>query len=889
MTRKYLKFAAILVAVALFIGLALILSPQDAYADSPYPEPQNICIDCDPLNPGSRYFTSSALYYKGNGTFSSNSTGAIAYYNPNTGVLVLDQYDGASIMVRNSAGKELTIVVWRDNIITTNRQFGIWAEGVDLTLMTDYNDDESSLTIDCDYNSFNENGSGAAITNSWTTNNSADIIIDGNIDLHINYKAGNMPYAIRAGHDIIIQYAASVEANALFGENQDGLCAAVYANNDIIIDTTGVITFSTAARDKWAGRFPGYAAYCKNGSFKIYPGAEYVSLSSVGTNRALCNKSVSMMGIDGSGYVDLYAHTKTYTDRMYRNPEYIYTEWLPLNAFFFPDPSMRALAKYLAYSYSDWTLDYDIMSTVKSVSRSTIPEKYRDAYCLKGIDEFGLEFLEWSNGYLGEIRLPYSAGYINGELHYSSSLKDLYLDGNSLTYLDLIHQDSLETLYCGNNLLKTLDVSDCTALRALSCSNAWTYISGYDPGPVYSDYETFNTISMLDVSMCPYLESLWCYGNNLKALELGNNSNLTTLHCYSYQEPLETLNLIGCPKLQNCYQYGEIDTQAQYFDNYDYYGSGYTAWMRIDGSTEVVTSAPSKYATLKAANLTLEGKISINLKLTTTGSGMTAKLYYEKDGYNLVKTVPLNSSVWHSEDGGYYLVTYDQVPAKEMTNNLMIMVFDSAGDQVMLKTSSAWWTGYKYNVATWCNNKIAKSTNAKEVTLAKAMLNYGHYTQLALGYNDGNYGRPNRLANPKKYLATEMNNVTANNSYSAVTTGGTTLGAKAFALVLESDTSIKLKLKRKINVSVDGVSVTPQAEYDNDGSVIYCVYKNGIPAKKLHERASFKLTEGSNSATLQYGALSWANNKLAGSNENDKNLARAMYLYNSAARAYFNY
>ena len=67
------------------------------------------------------------------------------------------------------------------------------------------------------------------------------------------------------------------------------------------------------------------------------------------------------------------------------------------------------------------------------------------------------------------------------------------------------------------------------------------------------------------------------------------------------------------------------------------------------------------------------------------------------------------------------------------------------------------------------------------------------------------------------------------------------------------------------------------------------MYKDDIAAKKLHEKQTIVLTEGSNSATMYYGALSWANSKLNGSNVDEKNLARSMYLYNYAARKYFNY
>ena len=175
--------------------------------------------------------------------------------------------------------------------------------------------------------------------------------------------------------------------------------------------------------------------------------------------------------------------------------------------------------------------------------------------------------------------------------------------------------------------------------------------------------------------------------------------------------------------------------------------------------------------------------------------------------------------------------------------------------------------------------------------IAKALLNYGHYAQLALKYNDGIDGRPNKLANPNGYLAAEMAAFTTGDpAYSGVTTGGSSYGAKAFNLDLESDTRIRLKLRRIVGVVIDGEEYRPEPEVDpTDGTNIWSVYKNNIPAKNMHELHTFKLTENGNSLTMKYGVLSWANSKLNGSDVNDKNLAKAMYLYNYAARKYFEY
>ena len=453
---------------------------------------------------------------------------------------------------------------------------------------------------------------------------------------------------------------------------------------------------------------------------------------------------------------------------------------------------------------------------------------------------------------------------LNFHIETCRNLKEIYCNNClNLTRIVITHQPDLEILQCNNcGALGGLDLSKNTKLKRLQCSEC-------------------TNLGTLDVSNCPDLRQCLCWGSALEELVLGAHHRLEYLACYGNQ--LDTIDIGLCDPILYAYLYGRTEDHGYHIS----YWSNSRFHLDKDKDTQI-----TRTVRLKAANLTLEGKIKINFKVDAPDIGYVAKLFYEKEDYGMVAEVPLNSSsyVQDNSGGGYFLVSYANVPAKEMTLKLRIKVFDAEGNQVQMKTSSSTMDEYDYSVATWCNNKISQGTNANDVMIAKALLNYGHYTQYALKYNDGRDGRPNKLANPNGYLADEMAAFEGPDaSYGAVTTGGSALGAKAFALVLESDTNIKLKLKRQVSVLIDGSAATLYPEVDSDGSNIWAVYKTGVPAKKLHEKSSFKLTEGSNSATMQYGALSWANSKLSTGSEDDKNLAKAMYLYNYAARKYFNY
>ena len=77
------------------------------------------------------------------------------------------------------------------------------------------------------------------------------------------------------------------------------------------------------------------------------------------------------------------------------------------------------------------------------------------------------------------------------------------------------HFTALEALYCYYNQLTALDVSKNTALIELLCSD--------------------NQLTTLDVSKNTALTSLSCYGNKLTTLDVSKNTALTRLHCFSNQ------------------------------------------------------------------------------------------------------------------------------------------------------------------------------------------------------------------------------------------------------------------------------------------------------------------------------------------------------------------
>jgi hypothetical protein len=110
-------------------------------------------------------------------------------------------------------------------------------------------------------------------------------------------------------------------------------------------------------------------------------------------------------------------------------------------------------------------------------------------------------------------------GIANNDSVYTYLIADqMYLNVSYDSIADLTgieDFDSLQTLYCYNNQLTALDVSNNTALTYLYCNS--------------------NQLTSLNVNGAIALTHLYCYSNQLTSLDVSNNTALYRLYCYSNQ------------------------------------------------------------------------------------------------------------------------------------------------------------------------------------------------------------------------------------------------------------------------------------------------------------------------------------------------------------------
>jgi len=212
------------------------------------------------------------------------------------------------------------------------------------------------------------------------------------------------------------------------------------------------------------------------------------------------------------------------------------------------------------------------------------------------------------------------------------------------------------------------------------------------------------------------------------------------------------------------------------------------------------------------------------------------------------------------------------VYAKQMTDTIV----------ATLKTSSGTWKEV-YSIQSYIE-KAKDSSNEKLKNLMNAMVVYGGYAQMLLGYNTSNLagGNLGDVSHVTKDMLTE---------YAYIKEGEEkNLSIYGSSLLLKEQTTLRMYYKltggniADYKFTIDGKEVQPVQSGDSN---IYYIELRNIIAPDLEKSHVF--TSG-NITVSNYSALSYVNMALDSdkSSENNKKTAAALYLYWKAAEEYFS-
>ncbi|WP_417237320.1 T9SS type A sorting domain-containing protein [Bizionia paragorgiae] len=154
------------------------------------------------------------------------------------------------------------------------------------------------------------------------------------------------------------------------------------------------------------------------------------------------------------------------------------------------------------------------------------------------------------------------------ELDFSNNVNLIEIDclGNQLTDLNISQNLNLEYLICEDNLLPNLDVSQNLALSYLDCANNSLMNLDVSQNINLESLQCgFNSLTQIDVTQNENLKLLNVMSNNLTFLDISQNPLLTDLGCYLNQ--LTELDFSNNPLFESLFgSYNHI-TELDFSEN----------------------------------------------------------------------------------------------------------------------------------------------------------------------------------------------------------------------------------------------------------------------------------------------------------------------------------
>ena len=281
--------------------------------------------------------------------------------------------------------------------------------------------------------------------------------------------------------------------------------------------------------------------------------------------------------------------------------------------------------------------------------------------------------------------------------------------------------------------------------------------------------------------------------------------------------------------------------------------------------------------TYTQASISLAGDIGLNYYAT-----LSEDLMADENAYMVFTVAGEDQMVPISEaivSGNQTYRFSCAVPARMMSEEVVGQMYASDGTAVGEAKA--------FSVKAYCDKAIAAYSSYAQyenlVNLMKAMLNYGGYSQIQLGYNTDNLANAD-LADTSLPAITGADLAAYAHGMEGSEPG---ISIKSVSLLLQSTTTIRYYFQ------LDGSHPIEEYTFIVDGEVVepvlysgstYYVDKVGVPARDLDVNSYVEV----GGLTVWYSGMSYVRQILNSSNDTNLiNVCKALYAYSEAANAYF--
>lgn len=290
---------------------------------------------------------------------------------------------------------------------------------------------------------------------------------------------------------------------------------------------------------------------------------------------------------------------------------------------------------------------------------------------------------------------------------------------------------------------------------------------------------------------------------------------------------------------------------------------------------------------IKEYSISLEDNIGLNFYADVTEADVEAGAQIKittpsEDGKTTVENVYSLAEVQKLSNGMYKVS--GEVCAAQMTKDVKVelLVGEEVKDEGTVTVK-----GYAEKRIEYLTEKTDKtSKEEKELTLLKAILNYGAYSQQQFNVdldklaNDGFTDEEKNVIND----VTEISDL-PESANPAFTDG--TYPVSAISLVLESKTTLRFYLSNAVtNVTLDGESLELKEANTTNGTKVNFVEIEEIEAKNLGSVYTLTMSNGTEEVAVKGSPLHYLN---ANIDKTDSlgNLSKAVYQYYQSAKDYF--